>query len=148
VAVYIYTQTLHRTTQIITKQPSVRSVPRLCEFYPGICLTTEEKARKNLIQGKKSLSRVKKNLSHSTVYILPKTPTHYKALLCMYITHTVLSTVLQSPIPQRIQNTDWCITVIFILLYKKADLVSCSRVSYKSSRVGLQRTSCRMSVET
>ena len=25
---------------------------RLCEFYPGICLTTEEKARKNLSQGK------------------------------------------------------------------------------------------------
>jgi len=23
-------------------------VPRLCGFYPGICLTTEEKARKNL----------------------------------------------------------------------------------------------------
>jgi len=26
-------------------------VPRLCELYPGICLTTEEKARKNLSQG-------------------------------------------------------------------------------------------------
>jgi hypothetical protein len=25
----------------------VRVVPRLCEFYPGICLTTREKARKN-----------------------------------------------------------------------------------------------------
>jgi hypothetical protein len=29
----------------------VRAVPRLCELYPGICLTTEEKARKNLSQG-------------------------------------------------------------------------------------------------
>jgi hypothetical protein len=56
----------------------VRAVPRLCEFYPGICLTTEEKARKNLSHGKKNLSQVKKNLSHRTVYILPKTPTHYK----------------------------------------------------------------------
>jgi hypothetical protein len=46
-------------------------VPRLCEFYPGICLTTEEKARKNLSQGKKNLSHVKKNLSQGTVYILP-----------------------------------------------------------------------------
>ena len=46
----------------------MRAVPRLCEFYPGICLTTEEKARKNL-------SQVKKNLSQSTVYILP-THTH------------------------------------------------------------------------
>jgi hypothetical protein len=26
----------------------VRAVPRLCELYPGICLTAEEKARKNL----------------------------------------------------------------------------------------------------
>jgi len=31
------------------------AVPRLCEFYPGICLTTEEKAQKNLSQGKKNL---------------------------------------------------------------------------------------------
>jgi len=29
----------------------VRAVPRLCWLYPGICLTTEEKARKNLSQG-------------------------------------------------------------------------------------------------
>jgi hypothetical protein len=29
----------------------VRAVPRLCEFYPGICRTTEDKARKNLSQG-------------------------------------------------------------------------------------------------
>jgi hypothetical protein len=25
----------------------VRAMPRLCELYPGICLTTEEKAWKN-----------------------------------------------------------------------------------------------------
>ena len=29
----------------------VRAVPCLCELYPGICLTTEENARKNLSQG-------------------------------------------------------------------------------------------------
>jgi len=33
----------------------VRIVPRLCEVYPGICLTTEEKARKNLSQGNRRL---------------------------------------------------------------------------------------------
>jgi hypothetical protein len=54
------------------KSGRVRAAPRLCEFYPGICFTTEEKARKNLSQGKKNLSQVKKNLSQSTVYILPK----------------------------------------------------------------------------
>jgi hypothetical protein len=63
----------NRTTQITTNV-KVRAVPRLCEFYPGICLTTEEKARKTLNQGKKYLSQVKKNLSQSTVYILPKHP--------------------------------------------------------------------------
>jgi hypothetical protein len=41
------------------------------EFSAGICLTTEEKAWKILSHGKK-------NLSQSTVYILPKSPTHYK----------------------------------------------------------------------
>jgi len=60
-------------------------VPRLCEFYPGICLTNEEKARKNLSQGKKSISQVKKNLSQSTVYILPKHPHVTKPLQ----THTL-----------------------------------------------------------
>ena len=49
-------------------------MPRLCEFYPGICLTTEEKAWKNLRQGKKNLSQVKRNLSQGRVYILPKHP--------------------------------------------------------------------------
>jgi len=29
----------------------VWAVPHLCGFYPGICLTTEEKVRKNLNQG-------------------------------------------------------------------------------------------------
>jgi hypothetical protein len=63
----------------------VRAVPRLWEFYPGICLTTEEKAQKNLSQGKKNLSQVKKNLSQSTVYILSKIPTH-KTLTNTHIT--------------------------------------------------------------
>jgi len=55
--VHIYTQTIHRTTQkkqYIEKHRKfgrVRAVPRLCGFYPGICLTTEEKAWKNLSQG-------------------------------------------------------------------------------------------------
>jgi len=33
----------------------VRAVPRLCELYTGICLTTEEKARKNLSQGSRRM---------------------------------------------------------------------------------------------
>jgi hypothetical protein len=66
--VHIYTQTLHRTTQnkpyIYVEQHKcfgrVQAVPRLGELYPGICLTTEEKARKNLSQG----SRTIRNWAH------------------------------------------------------------------------------------
>jgi len=49
-------------------------VPRLCELYPGICLTTEEKARKNLSQDKKSSVKVlfmthKENLRQRSVKV-------------------------------------------------------------------------------
>jgi len=64
----------------------VRAVPRLCEFYTGICLATEKKARENLSQGKKNLSEVKKNLNQSTVHILPKHP-HITKLTH---THTII----------------------------------------------------------
>jgi hypothetical protein len=33
----------------------VWAVPRLCELQPGICLTNEEKARKNLSQGSRKV---------------------------------------------------------------------------------------------
>ena len=35
----------------MTTNLRVRTVPRFCELNTGICLTTEEKARKNLSQG-------------------------------------------------------------------------------------------------
>jgi hypothetical protein len=43
---HIYTQAIH----IIQRKENwkVRAVPRHCQFYPGICLTTEKKARKTL----------------------------------------------------------------------------------------------------
>ena len=55
--IHIYTQTIHRTTQNKqcieqhTNFGRLRIVLRLGELYPGICLTTEEKARKNLSHG-------------------------------------------------------------------------------------------------
>ena len=55
--VHIYTQTIHKTIQnkqYIEQHNNfgiVRAVPRLGQLYPGICLTTEEKAKKNLSQG-------------------------------------------------------------------------------------------------
>jgi hypothetical protein len=59
--VHIYTQTIRRTTQnkqYIEQHKNfgrVRAVPGLCEFYPDICLTTEEKARKNISQGSRTI---------------------------------------------------------------------------------------------
>jgi hypothetical protein len=41
-------QKIHRTTQ---KLGIVWAVPYFCRLCPGICLTTEEKARQNLSQG-------------------------------------------------------------------------------------------------
>ena len=67
----------------------MRAVSRLCEFYPGICLTTEEKARKNLSQGKTLQN--------------PQKHTHYKTLKNTHITkpsktHKVQNThTLQNP---------------------------------------------------
>jgi len=59
--VHIYTQTIHRKTQ--NKQymeqhknfGRVRAVPRLCGLYPGICITTYEKAWETLSQGSRRL---------------------------------------------------------------------------------------------
>ena len=44
------TKTIHRTTQL-TKWEECGPRPVFCEIFPGIYLTTEEKARKNLSQG-------------------------------------------------------------------------------------------------
>ena len=73
--VHIYTQTIHRTTQ--NKQyieqhkifGRVRAVPRLGELYPGICLTTEEKARKTLSQGSRRVPVGTMKINNHTIRI-------------------------------------------------------------------------------
>jgi hypothetical protein len=72
VAVHIYTQTIHRTTHITTNVEECGPCTVFTSFTLVFALT-EEKATINL-------SQFKKNLGRSTVYILPKTPTHYKTL--------------------------------------------------------------------
>jgi hypothetical protein len=61
--VHIYTQTTHRTEHIHKSKKirtyltikslklilKVRAMPRLCELYPGICLTTEKKHGKTSV---------------------------------------------------------------------------------------------------
>jgi len=51
VAAVQYTFTHKQYTEQHNSFGIVRAMPCLCELYPGICLTTEEKARKNHSQG-------------------------------------------------------------------------------------------------
>jgi hypothetical protein len=51
----------------------VLAVPSLCELYPGICLKTEKKARKNLSQGSQ---RDSKNAHYQGARVHARTHTH------------------------------------------------------------------------
>ena len=125
--VHIYSQTVHRTqwNRIRRKHKilgRVRAVPRLCELYPGICLKTEEKARKNLSQGSRRV----------LVYILPKrlrykthtyTPTHYK-------THTYECKVRHTSIRDTpIMHSQRRLTECFRALHSQGHARLGSRVS-------------------
>jgi hypothetical protein len=116
--IHIYTQTIHRTTQNkqyleqhkfwaqhkiweqYRKFGRVRAVPRLGELYLGNCLTTEEKARKNLLpssSGQKScaaecaaLHRRDNLSSHgcsftllipTTIYVSVTSSSHYRSVI-------------------------------------------------------------------
>jgi hypothetical protein len=60
--------------------------PVFASFTLAFALQPRKKHGKTSVRVKKNLSHVKKNLSHSTVYILRKTPTHYKTLTNTHIT--------------------------------------------------------------
>jgi len=53
--VHIYTHTHNTQNDTVHWLGTVRAVPCLYELYPGICLTTGEKARKNLSQGSRRM---------------------------------------------------------------------------------------------
>jgi hypothetical protein len=71
-------------------------VPGLGEFYPGICLTTEEKARKNLSQGSR---RVLVDILPKHPHITKPTHTHTHTQHTYTHTHTHTHT-LQNNIKQ------------------------------------------------
>ena len=79
VAVHIYTKPIHRATQITTEQHKyngrVRAVPCLCEFYPGICLTTKEKHGKTSVRVRKTSVRLKTPQSQYSIHIIKNTHT-------------------------------------------------------------------------
>ena len=74
--VHIYTQTKHRKTQnkqFIEHNPLItKSAGRApsCEVYPGVCLTTEEKARKHFSQGsgRVPVGRMKTEYTEQNIY--------------------------------------------------------------------------------
>jgi hypothetical protein len=73
--VHSYTQTIQRTTQ---KLGRVQTVLRLCRFYPGICITTEDKARKNLSQSSHTIRTLWEYNTHTIAITLEK----YSSKLC------------------------------------------------------------------
>ena len=108
--VHIYTQTIYRMTQNkrYTEQHKnfvrVRAVLRLCELYPDISLTTEEKARKTLSQGGR---RVPAGTTKIRYLINWRNPAE-QILQNLYL-ETEEETLCVSNIPQKmdsVQDTD------------------------------------------
>ena len=71
--VHIYIQTIHRTTKQQYTQPHkyvgrMGAAPGPCELFPGICLATEEKARKNLRQYDYVIAKVNNYIQTATVF--------------------------------------------------------------------------------
>jgi len=64
--VHIYTQTIHRTTQKFWKSAGRTTSLRI---IPWRLLTTEEKARKNLIQGSRRMPAGKMKIHNHTIRI-------------------------------------------------------------------------------
>jgi len=68
-------------------------MPRLCEYYPGIYLTTEEKAWKNLSQGTVYIIPTHSHITkpahiHTHTYARAPAPTHYKTRTHTHTPHT------------------------------------------------------------
>ena len=100
----------------------VLAVPHLGELYPGICFTTEEKARRNLSQGSRRV----------LVHILPKS-TRYKThtyTSAHYKTHTYAWKVRHTSIRDRpIMNSKRRMTECFRTLHSQGQARLGSRVS-------------------
>ena len=74
----------------------MRPVHRLCEFYPGICLTTEEKHGKTSVRVRKTSVRLT-GTSVRVQYTFTKAFTHYETLTKTHITKPTHTHTLQNP---------------------------------------------------
>ena len=106
---HLHTQTIHRTTQNkqYTEQHKhfgrMLAVPRLYGLYPGICLKTEEKSRKNLSQGSR---RVLVYINCQNAHITKPIHTHTHALQNPHLhTHPHITKQLKTTIVQVKINT-------------------------------------------
>jgi hypothetical protein len=74
----------NRTTRITTNVEECGPCPVFASFTLAFALQLRKKHEKTSVRERKT-SQVTKNLSQSTVYILPKTPTHLGPLTILYV---------------------------------------------------------------
>ena len=80
-------------------------MPRLCGFYPGICLTTEEEAWKNLNQGSHT-ETCDLGISKWLLYLPPSFPLISTNFITWYI-YVLCDSILASKLqPADIYNGD------------------------------------------
>ena len=133
-------QTIHRTTQ---KLGRVRAVPCLCGFYPGICLTTEEKAWKILSQGSHTLT-YNENTTYcfSTATMVARMRlsvmlyVHWLALLFSFQKNPAVCSVLCIPAQILVINTaDVTGKLFFWVIHKRYVEWVLTRVLFYSPKV-------------
>jgi hypothetical protein len=84
---------------------------RLCEFYPGICLTNKKKHGKTSVRVRKTSDRLRKTsvrvecTYYQNTHILqnPHKHTHYKTLTSTHITETSIQCFNQGKAFSKIQ---------------------------------------------
>jgi hypothetical protein len=69
----------------------VRAVPRLGELYPGICLTAEEKARKNLNQGSRRMPAGTMKIHNHTIIAETLTATRFSETSVVFDGYILMS---------------------------------------------------------
>jgi hypothetical protein len=87
-------------------------VPRLCELYLGICLTTEEKARKSKEKARKSMEKTRKNgdMLFKLNLKCAIVKCHYK-VFCIFV---LGQDVMMAPSQSRIHSPENNFKVYFI----------------------------------
>jgi hypothetical protein len=121
----------------------VRTVPRLCEVYPAICLIAEEKARKNLSQGSRRMPH----------YECVSVPLVIQQANRMFSTHIVIcdlsgSTIIFHIIPLTERFSEkklWNTKCLFWYSVQLLSVILHSLRRIKRDITNVQRSSCKLS---